>query len=47
MKADARPALHVLCVRRVCMYQFGSATLTELGQDIFLPVNQGHTDKAL
>lgn len=29
-----------------CMYQFWSATLTELGQDIFLPVNQGHTDKA-
>lgn len=28
------------------MYQFWSAALTEPGQDIFLPVNQGPTDKA-
>lgn len=47
MKADASaalPRIHFECA--LCVYQFVSATLTELGQDIFLPVNQGHTDKA-
>ena len=32
-----------VCVVYVLVW---SGTLTELGQDFFLPVNQGHTDKA-
>lgn len=34
-----------MCVSLVCG-RFWSGTLTELGQDFFLPVNQGHTDRA-
>lgn len=32
-----------VCVVYVSVW---SGTLTELGQDFFLPVNQGHTDRA-
>ena len=42
MKAKASPAWP----RMRCVGQLWAAALTELGQDAFLPVNQGHTDRA-
>lgn len=49
MKVRDQQLLCLEYILRVCcvyVYQFWSATLTELGPYIFLPLNQDLTDKA-